>query len=190
MVVRMFSDDLALTRAALGGDERAGHELARRLRCVPRVIVLLGRKAGLLLRPDEVDDLSQDTQLRVMEKLGEFGGRAKLETWVYRFCHFEIFNYRRKLGRLPKTITDLGDAEIPEPEAAAELPASSSINGLLKHLSPREAQVVRLRHVEDLTLREIHEQTGMGLSTVKTCYYRGREKLREVLATGQIGEAL
>jgi RNA polymerase sigma factor (sigma-70 family) len=64
----------------------------------------------------------------------------------------------------------------------AEQPAEeSALDGLLKHLTSREAQIARLVHAEQLTFHEAAEALSISVSSVKTHYYRGLEKLRSVL---------
>ena len=60
--------------------------------------------------------------------------------------------------------------------------SEQGIGTYLKHLAPREADVVRLRHVEDLSFQETGEVLGISASSAKTHYYRALEKLRDILS--------
>ena len=59
---------------------------------------------------------------------------------------------------------------------------------LLRHLAPREAEVVRLRHVEQLSFAEIASALDISTSSAKTHYNRGLDKLRDLLANQPQGE--
>ncbi len=188
MAVRMISDDLAMIRLALAGQERASRILGKRLLCVQHFVPYQARKLGVDLPADEVDDLAQSVLILAWERLGEFKGWSKLETWLFRFCQFELRNHLRRREDRPKS---LGHAQelVDEKPRSSEGPSRNPLQNYLKHLSPREAEVVRLRHVDGLNLREIEERLGLSLSTVKTCYYRGRDKLREIIRIDRVGEA-
>ena len=69
--------------------------------------------------------------------------------------------------------------------AEARAPAAArdtDMHRYLRHLTQREAEVVRLRHVEDMKMGEIGEVLGISRSSVKTLYFRALDKLRAVLA--------
>lgn len=140
---------------------------------------------GSPLKSDELRDLAQDVRVDVWNKLDSFKGLARLETWVYRFCHLRLL-HRLSLGRdrewrrgtaEARYAQDRGDEASPAPEPCA----SSALEQMLSHLTPNEALVTRRRHVEQLSFAEIAEEIGTSVSTAKTYYYRGLEKLRTVL---------
>ena len=57
----------------------------------------------------------------------------------------------------------------------------------LDRLAPADAEVLRLKHFEDLTLEAIARRTGSALNTVKSRYYRALDRLRRSVAA-QRGE--
>jgi len=159
------------------------------MRVVGRLLAARNARLGRPLRDDELEDLTQETLLLVWRKLEGFAGRASLETWVYRFCYLELMNWLRKKSRLPRPLSELSDDSHAEPvaPAAAEPGEDVGLESILRHLAPREAEVIRLRHVEQCTPNEICELLAISLSSVKTHYYRGLEKLRSVLKKGGEG---
>ncbi|MEM7203013.1 MAG: sigma-70 family RNA polymerase sigma factor [Planctomycetota bacterium] len=183
----MASTDLALVRAALAGRRGARRKLARRLLCTRRLLATVAAGMHCRVDQDELEDLAQETMTRAWEKLAAFEGRASLETWLYRFCYLELMNFLRSRRRQPKPVADFGDVPFPEPVAPA-LPSSSGLDHLLRHLAPREAEVVRLRHVEQLEFREVGDVLGVSASTAKTSYYRGLGKLRALMGEAIVKE--
>ena len=195
-------DDLRLAAEALAGAPEARARIAERLACVHGILAARNAAFGRQLAKDELEDLAQDTLAVLWKKLPSFAGRASLETWCWRFCTLELMNALRKKSRRPRTWTDLElePGERASPADLAQSPAgspsgehgSASDAGaelgatlkLLRHLSAREAQVIRLRHVDQLaTMDEIAAALGISASSVKTHYYRGLEKLRTLLKT-------
>lgn len=65
------------------------------------------------LKPDEADEVAQEVFVRAWRGLGQFQGRAKLSTWLYRITFNEAqrtLSRRRPAG---------GDAAVDEDSAAA-----------------------------------------------------------------------
>ena len=81
----------------------------------------------------------------------------------------------------------MAELELPAEAAGPEPAPGEDVLVYLRHLAPREAQVVRLRHVEDLSLPEVAELLGISTSSAKTHYYRALEKLRSLLARDSPG---
>lgn len=159
-------------------------ELFARLGCVSRYLSAINRRFGRPLGADALEDLGQNVLLLVWERLPSFLGQASLETWVYRFCLFQMLNAARRENRL-RDRSEALDATLEE--QAVEMPVDrglrdSELLALLRLLSAREAEVVRLRHFEDLEIAEIAELLQVSASSVKTFYYRAITKLREPLA--------
>lgn len=170
-------------RAFLEERPDAVSAMADRMRCIPRMLAARNRRSGRPLSEHDLADLAQDTASSILKKLPSFEGRAALETWFHRFCGFEFANAVRRSSRQPRTMSEIDDPPAPMPDDGSDAePAVEGIEHLLRHLSAREADVVRLRHVDEVeTLGEIAAILGVSVSSVKTHYYRALEKLRVVL---------
>jgi len=171
-----------MVRRALTGGPEALRELANRLRCIPPILASRNARLGRPLTPEDLADLAQETLLLIWKKLGSFEGRAALETWVYRICCLELMNFFRKKDRRPEIVSQNFD------ELEADLVAAPQsgvdhelIYKSLDRIKPDEAEIVRLKHFDDLTFEVIGERLGISPNTAKTRYYRGLEKLRRFL---------
>lgn len=145
------------------------------MRIVSRILAARNARAGRPLTDVELEDLTQDTLLTIWRKLPTYEGRAALETWTYRFCFLELMNAVRRKARAPVLLD-----EIVERAAPPEGDGGAGISHYLRHLTQREAQVLHLRHVEDLSFAEIAEALETSASSAKTHYYRGLQKLRSL----------
>ena len=182
--------DLTLVASVLGGDPGARAEFSRRMDVVGRLLVVLNGRHGRPLDDHALSDLAQDTLLAVWRKLEGFEGRASLESWVYRFTYLEFLSALRKRSRRPQPLEGLAEGELPaeavEPDpvarAVVEADEPPPLSRFLGHLAEREAEVVRLRHLETLSFRKIGEGLGISTSSAKTHYYRGLTKLRGLMA--------
>ena len=157
---------------------------------------------GLLRDEVEADCVVQETFLSLIEHLGQFEGRSRLGTWLYRVSYNRaIDRLRRRQPQLPLASVD-GEQEEgplpanlstwrPGPEAwltAAELQVE--LDRAIVTLPEKYRTVFTLRELEGLSTAETAEVTGMSLGAVKVVLHRARLMLRERLADvfGEQGE--
>lgn len=177
-----YRSDLALVRAALAGQEPARARFAERMRCVPRVLAILNRRCAGSLAAEDLHDLAQEALLQIWQRLETFEARATLETWTERFC-FHLFMNRLRSRRRERS----RNTAVPQDELVAERGHAPALDeGLLRaleELGPPEADILRLKHFDELTFEEIGTLLGISPNTAKTQYYRGLRWLRQRLET-------
>ena len=177
-----YLSDLELVQAMLRGQPEAIAGFVRRMRCVPLSLAAQNARLGRPLNEHDIEDVSQEVLVLIWNKLGSFGGLSTLETWVYRFTSFELMNaLRRKRTRQRVSELDCEPAVVPFADSRTRLLEYEHLHQALERLEPSEADVIRLKHFQELTFEEISERMSMPANTAKTKYYRGLEKLREVL---------
>lgn len=169
-----------MVRRAAEGDPAAVDELLRRVRCVRRFVTARNRQLGGRLGADEIDDAVQETLFAIWRKLPDYKGLGSFEAWVYRFCYLELLGRLRRQGRRPQPVDELDvpDDNVPEPGRELEY---ERLYVMLEELGPPASDVIRLKHLEELSFDEIGERMDTSPNTAKTRYYRGMRKLRELL---------
>ncbi|HXE58580.1 MAG TPA: RNA polymerase sigma factor [Gemmatimonadales bacterium] len=171
-------DQPALIARVLEGDpvaERALYEAH-----VDRVYRLAYRLAG---DPDLAQDFTQETFIRVFDRLKEFRGEAALSTWITSVALSVAFNGLRKAKRfrqrevaLEQAAPVTGGSRRAEPDLKERL--ARAIDAL-----PEGYRAVFLMHdVEGYTHEEIGAALGVRSGTSKAQLSRARAKLREALA--------
>lgn len=174
--------DGQLVRDALAGDRQACERLAERLMCVPRVLSSINARRGGRLSSHDLEDLIGDCLLGIWRKLGSYHGEATLEGWLYRFCFLEFMNKVRLLSRRPEIAKpELSQHESPQELLDRDLEREDLERSLLR-LGPPDADVVRLKHFEDLTFDGIARALGITTKMAKTRYYRGIAWLQRELS--------
>lgn len=143
---------------------------------------------------DAVEDLAQETFLRVFRGLAYFDQRARLSTWVYTIAHHVAIDYLRKQGRATEEEADAHDdrddplhrlrAETAlDPEEAL---ASRRLGELLLVEVARLPEKYRLPVVyiaiDGLDYDTVAKMLGAPVGTVKTLVFRGKQMLRKRLA--------
>ena len=174
--------DLELVRAALERRPGAIDLLVDRLGCVRRILGALNVEMARPLNDHDIEDLTQDTLLKILDKIDDFEGRARLETWVYRFCYLELMNRIRRESRRAVVPIEVEPEVSMEPgyDVAAEV---GRIERLIEELGPPRSHVIRLRHFEELPFLDIARILKIPANTARTHYHRGLALLRERVRT-------
>jgi len=185
-------DDQRLISGLQVGDEDAYEKLIQRFQ--GPVYNLAWR---LLNDPTDAGDVMQEVFLKIFRSVGSFRGESSLRTWVYRIAVNESYNRRRWTFRHRRGETGLDDEH--DETGAREKPLMDSGETPFDFTMNREAQrlleeglgavtpvfraALVLREVEDLSYEEIAAVLEVSVGTVKSRIRRGREALRQYLAT-------
>jgi RNA polymerase sigma-70 factor (ECF subfamily) len=175
-----------LILAARAGDQAAQSTLFLRYAREARAI------AYHLLGPDEeIDDVVQESFAAAISRLSELQDARAFKTWLGAIVsRTTIATIRRRrlltrLGfvRLEPTEMENVLARDATPDVVAELRAAY---GLLASLPAVERRVILLRRVQELTLDEIAERTGLSLATVKRRLALAERRLSETQRPAQV----
>jgi RNA polymerase sigma-70 factor (ECF subfamily) len=151
--------------------------------------------------PADAADTTQEVFLKVFRGMKHFNGESSLKTWIYRIALHEASNRRRwwfrhkaretsmdsqqqnNTGAAPTMEDVLVDpGESPFDNVAHEEVRARVEQELRKVPEPYRTTVI-LRDLEDMSYDEIAEITEVSLGTVKSRITRGREALRQRLAS-------
>lgn len=174
--------DLKLVQAVLRREPLALEQFSARLACAQRFVALCNGQLGRVLRADELEDAAQSALATVWHKLESFRGEASLETWVFRFCDFEVRNAgRRAVRRRAPSLEEVAEPKHAGPPAEAAFDDADQVHAAIARLPADEAAVVQLKHFQALTFDAIGTNLGCSANTVKTRYYRAIAALRHHL---------
>ena len=124
-----------LIAACRGGDPDAFAELVRLHQ--GRVFRLAGR---FFRRPEEVEDVAQETFLTVWRKLHTYRAAAPFEHWLTRVCLNCCYARFRKRKGDDQELTSEPPVEVADPTLRVE------VAGLLERLAPADRFVLLLLH--------------------------------------------
>lgn len=180
------------TRLARAWVERRDEGAARELMCLLHPLVAGIARRHLPFLPD-IEDVVQETWLRVFTHLPRWTPGSPLEAWVARIavnvCLKKLRTRRRKPLLLWSELSpaeqnaalslhDGGLAAQAIPEDAREL-----LHRLLDTLDAKDRQIITLLHLEERTLDEAAALTGSNKTLLKVRAFRARAKLRAALET-------
>jgi RNA polymerase sigma-70 factor (ECF subfamily) len=178
----LYMQDLELVRRVQLGEPAAVEAFVQRLRCARRFLVYRNAGFGAPLGHHELEDTVQSTLLAVWRKLGEYAGRGPLEAWVYRFSYLELMNRLQALDRRPQELERVAEpyAEGRELDPLERERLYRSLERL-ERVEPGAADVIRWKHLEACTFEEVAAHLAISVNTAKTRYYRGMQRLRQLL---------
>jgi RNA polymerase sigma-70 factor (ECF subfamily) len=141
------------------------------------------RTRGLPLDDDTRDDLVAEIfAVIVADKyavLRRFQKNCSLATYLSVIAR--RIAVRRLMTRSPATLSDeLLDQQGQPDRDLAQFEDAEEVERLLTRLSPNEAQVVRMYHLEGLSYQEISRQIGIQESSIGPVLSRARNKMRQV----------
>jgi RNA polymerase sigma-70 factor (ECF subfamily) len=187
LVGALTTDTQRIARGLRQKDVALLHELVEQyhFRLVRYLIYLLGRR-------DSVDDLVQETWLRVLEHGRSYNGRCRFEPWLFTIARNITMDHLRKrrifsLDSGPDSSDhpeqDRGPALLvssdPSPfELAARTEDAQRLAHTLGTLEPIYREALVLRFQEDLSLQEMSSVMSVPLTTVSSRIYRGLAALR------------
>jgi RNA polymerase sigma-70 factor (ECF subfamily) len=170
-------DELTLRRAQRG-DERAWRVLID-IHQSPVHALIWRMLAGRARH--RVDDLAQETFVRVLRALPDFdpAGPASLSTWILTIATRVALNELRRAEHLPlerePVASDRADGDAERRRLGAAIAAA------MAKLPDEQRAVVVLREYHGLSYDEIAEALEIDAGTVKSRLSRGKAALRKIL---------
>ena len=132
---------------------------------------------------EDAEEVAQDSFLKAYEKLNTFKGNAKFSTWLYTIV------YRNAITKIRKkkvTTTDIDDYVIdnhsegddfPQLEALKNEEQQKYVRESIEKLSEKDALLITLFYMNDNSIEEIEQITGLSQSNIKVKLFRARKKL-------------
>lgn len=178
-------------RRILAGEKHLFHELIRP--CERSIYFLL---FSLLKNETEAEDAAQETVIKVYQNLDKFRGESQFRTWVLSIARNEGLGRLRKIGNRRE---DSLEAEIDEQSGDytpailtswREIPAvaleqkelGAILRAAIEGLPEIYRNVVLLRDIEEMDIRETAAALGISEASVKVRLHRARALLQRVLA--------
>lgn len=169
-----MSDELEIIKKAQTGDSQAFSVLIDKYKNM--VYSLVFRMLDL---PEDAEDVAQETFLKAFKSIKQFKGESKFSTWLYRIAYFTSINHLRN-KKIQFHSIDVETLDIEDDSTINSLNDSDQkhyLNEALKYLKPIERNLISLYYLDDFSVKEIHEITGMTPSNIKVSLMRIRKKM-------------
>ena len=158
---------------------------------------LYGTALRLTRRPQDAEDLVQDTYLKAFRAADQFERGTNLKAWLFTILHNTFRNRLRSDGRNPVDVNSetveraaevSGDDRTPE-QLLARATLDVDLKQALDALPEAFRQAVWLRDVEEFTYAEIASMLSVPIGTVMSRISRGRKMLYDQLAGTRVAPA-
>lgn len=144
--------------------------------------------SGYLLKitidQDLTEDLTQETFLKAIRSIDSYdlNGKAGFGTYIITIAKNCYIDYCRKNKAVFLDISDIecSTNQDLEEELMKKL-AYEEVLTYINHLPPKQQKVLKLKYIDELTLKEIACITGVPEKTVKSRIHEGTKKLRKWL---------
>lgn len=180
----IIESDQRLIEMALDGDAIAFEQLFERYRSSIHQLYAQ-RMDGL---SHEVNDLLQETFIKVYLNLSHYDSQYTFGQWVYTIARNTFIDYTRK--RRDEMSVDSYMVEGAASLSSSVTPEQNMINDqsrgriefFISKLSERYRTLIELRFFKEYSYEEIASELNLPLGTVKTQIHRAREQLCKALA--------
>jgi RNA polymerase sigma-70 factor, ECF subfamily len=188
-------DDTILVRRAQSGEKDAIARLV--LRYQDRVFNVILKICG---NYDDAAELTQETFVKLIEKIGTFKYKSSFYTWLFRVAVNLTLNYCKRRNKISMTSIDqqvgtsngsaktelvhfLEDKSSIEPaQMAQKKEVGQILLAGLNILQDHQRTIIVLRDIESMSYEDIAKALDIELGTVKSRISRARKKLKEILA--------
>ena len=124
---------------------------------------------------DVTEDVFQDTFIKVIKtlKLGKYNEEGKFLPWVMRIAHNLVIDHFRKNSRMPKfdnsndfnIFSVLSDSSLNAEKSIIKSQVEEDIKRLIEELPEDQKEVLIMRIYNDMSFKEISENTGVSINT-------------------------
>ncbi len=140
----------------------------------------------ILKNREEAEEVAQDVFIKCFKELNKLKDYAKFKGWVMRIAYTTSID-RKRIKQMNKTSIDSSHEELLI-EHYSPYDATNIVNRkeILKFcidkLDKDQGIIINLYYLEDLSINEISEITGMTNSNIKVKLFRARNNLRSIIS--------
>lgn len=141
----------------------------------------------LMKKPEEAEEIAQDTFVKAFQKLDSYEGKSKFSTWLYSItynaCISELRKRRIEFKSLDdRQISDQDEQRMHDYYRENRKEDQEKYLNLAMEKLPEDDQVlVTLYYYENQSMDEISQITGLTVSNIKVKIHRARKKMYELL---------
>jgi RNA polymerase sigma-70 factor (ECF subfamily) len=175
-VTSEIETDAVLIGRIVNGEPEAARTLVERYTPALR---RFASQAGV--RPQDIDDLLQETWLRVVRSAGRYDPLQPFPRWLFTIAMNRI---RSRWER--DTTQSRHDVDVASEGAGADARIESeqratAVRSLVSELPQHLGDTILLRYFEELSEREVAQRLGIPIGTVKSRLHHGMRRLRSEL---------
>jgi len=186
-------NEAELIESVRAGDREAFYELVR-----PYERMVYATAISVVKNTADAEEVAQEAVLKAFSGLSRFRGEAKFSTWLLQITYNEAKMKLRKarphlyesLDNQPQNEEgdfwpkDFADWRPIPSELLEQNEVCQAVQDAINSLNPSYREVLVLRDIQNLTIKETTAILGISEANVKTRLHRARLLLRDSLAPG------
>ncbi len=129
----------------------------------------------------QAEEATQDTFMKIYKSISSFNQESKLSTWIYRIAYRTGLDYLKKRKPRSSDVTDHVDIQ-DQTDLEGEYHQKTLlefVKGFIADLNPEASAVMQLFYLQQKSIKEVQEITGLTDTNIKTKLFRSRKLLRE-----------
>lgn len=132
----------------------------------------------------DAEEVAQDALIQVFHKIHQFEGRSAFKTWLYKIVHNYCRNRvskiirKREVKESYEKFSEENSSDVQEPET--QTPLSECVQEAMNKMKEKERSILVMKFTSGLTIQEIAEAMGIGLSAAKMRLYRAMDSFKEL----------
>jgi len=176
------TDDIYYIEAVRKGNVQAFSFLIEKYQ---KLVYTLALK--LLKKPEEAEEMAQDTFIKAFQKLDSYEGKSKFSTWLYSITYNACISELRKRRIDFKSLDDRQVSDQDEQRMHdyyrenRKEDQEKYLNLALEKLPEDDQVLVTLYYYENQSMDEISQITGLTVSNIKVKIHRARKRMYTIL---------
>lgn len=171
--------DKQIIQQILAGDQNAFSQLVSRYQDHMYTVCY-----NILKTRDEAQEATQDTFLKAYKAMAGYKEDAKLSSWLYKIAYrtsLDLIRKRKKTTDLDVVSYGLSDKSQSVVDDMEQSDINKALNAAIMKLEPKEAGLIKMFYLEEMSTKELANLSGESLSNVKVILFRARKKLAIII---------
>lgn len=175
--MEQLSDD-AIIDQVINGHKSSYGILVERYKSYVYTIAL-----NILRVEEEAEEVAQDTFIKAYKSIHKFNREAKFSTWLYRIALNTALTAKKKTDRrqLEPLESEYKYHNTEQSNYTEQEDRTKYIALAMKQLNEADNTALTLFYLEELSLEEICQVTGISLSSLKVRLHRARKRFAKEL---------
>jgi RNA polymerase sigma-70 factor (ECF subfamily) len=133
---------------------------------------------------EDAEDLVQETLVALHTRRETYDANYPLTAWMYAIARYRLIDFLRRQKR--RTHADIDGLDIGEADPQYDASdAKRDVNVLLEKLPEKQRTAIRLVKLEEKSVREAADLTGLSESDIKISIHRGLKALMRLMGQEQ-----
>ncbi len=166
--------------AASNGDSTAFGALVRATQSYAYALAF-----RFLCSEPDARDIVQEAFVKVWKHLGDYDSSKKFTTWLYAIVSNLSMDHIRSRTRRQGLFVSLSGEDPVDPAGLETIHSNAELASIVQKLTgqlpPTQRLVFVLRDLQDLSVGEVVESSGLSEASVKTNLHLARKHIRELL---------